>query len=100
MGLLVHLRSDVLMTGEAESRLRGLQKILFLHGRMDRVAAVAGIACKLMPVHIPECQNIRIFMAGEAFRIPILWVRFSAEDKNGHASSPALFNVLGTGAMA
>jgi hypothetical protein len=56
MGLLIYLSPDVSVTAEAKVRLCRDQQLIY--SLVDRVAAVAGIARKLMPVHIPECQNV------------------------------------------
>jgi len=63
------------------------------------VAAVAGIARKLMPVHIPECQSFRFFVAGHAFCRLFYRVHSFAKGNNGDASASALFNVLSPGTM-
>ena len=97
VGLFIHLRPDISMTVEAEIRLRGHQQLF--HSLVDGMAAITRIARKHVPVHVPECQNLRFFVAGHAFCGLFLWVHFSAKGNNGDASASSLFNVLGTGTM-
>ncbi len=65
MGLLVCLSPDIPMTAEAEIRFGSHQQVL--HAPVDGMAAIARVACKHVPVHVPECQSLRLFVAGQAF---------------------------------
>jgi hypothetical protein len=88
------------MAAKAEVGFFHFQVILSRHGRMDGMAVVARDTKRFVLAKIPVFHAPHIFMACETFRLPIIGVRFSAEDKNGYASSSALFNMLSPGAMA
>jgi hypothetical protein len=98
MGLLIGLSPDISMTVEAKVRLGGHQQVF--HSPVDGMAAIAGIARKLVPVHVPERQCLRFFVAGHAFRRFFLRAYFFTKGKDDNASASALFNVLSTGTVA
>jgi hypothetical protein len=56
MGLFTYLSPDIPMTVEAEVRLRRHQQLL--HSPVDGMAAIARIARKRVPVHIPEGHRL------------------------------------------
>jgi hypothetical protein len=86
------------MAIEAKVRLGGHQQLF--HSLVDGMAAITGIPCKLVPVHIPERQPLRFFVAGHASRGLFQGAHFLAKANNGHASTSAFFYVLSAGAMA
>jgi len=97
MGLFIYLRPDIPMTVEAEVRLGGHQQLF--HSLVDGMAAIARIACKHVPVHIPERQRLRFFVAGHAFCRLFFWAHSFAKGNDSDASASPFFNVLGTGTM-
>jgi hypothetical protein len=97
MGLFTDLSPNIPVTVKAEGRLRSHQQLF--HSLVDGMAAIAGVAGKLVSIHIPECQGLRFFVAGHAFCRPFHWAHFLAKGNNANAPPSAFFNMLGTGTM-
>lgn len=95
VGLLIDLRSYVLMAGKAQIRLSGFQELF--QALVDRMAIVARNAGDLMPAHIPEGQGFCHLMASQTSGSPLLGPDFPSEGEDGHASPSSFLRMLGTG---
>jgi hypothetical protein len=75
--LFVELETDIPVAGKTKVRFFGRQQLF--NSLVDRVAAVTRIAGHLVSIHIPECQRLCFFVAGQAFGRPCSWVALPAE---------------------
>jgi hypothetical protein len=98
MGLFICLSPDIPMAIEAKVRLGSHQQLF--HSLVNGMAAIARVACKFVPVHIPERNRLRFFVAGHASCGLFPRAHFLAKANNGHASAPAFFNMLSPGTVA